>query len=399
MSNFDKLKERADSVLCQTYARYPIAVQSAKGSRLYDFDGKEYVDLLTGIAVTSLGHCHPELARVVAEQAQKLWHVSNLFYQEEQVALAERLVATSHCKRVFFCNSGAEANEALFKVARRYQQKVKNSDRHEVISFSGCFHGRTMSTLAVGPEKYREGFLPMPPGFTQVLRGDLSVLEKAMGPNTAAVILEMVQGEGGIYPMTPEFAKGVQELCRKNGALFLVDEVQTGMGRSGSWWAFQQYGLEPDAFSVAKALANGLPMGAMLCKDEVAKAFDFGSHGTTFGGNAMCAATGCKVMEIMERDKLPQRAGELGQWAKRRFEKIQADVPGLIKEVRGLGLLIGIELTFPGKPIWEKLLDKGFVLNLTQDTVLRLLPALNIEQADLEAFAVALEEVLRAHKP
>lgn len=398
MSNFDKLKERADNVLCQTYARYPVAVKSASGSRLYDFDGKEYVDLLTGIAVTSLGHCHPEVAQAVAEQTQKLWHVSNLFYQEEQVALAEKLVATSHCKRVFFCNSGAEANEALIKVARRYQQKVMNKDAHEIISFNGCFHGRTITTLAAGPEKYREGFMPMPVGFYQCLRGDLAALEKAINPKTAAVILEMVQGEGGIYPMEPSFAKGVQEICRKNGVLFLVDEVQTGMGRSGKWWSFQQYGLEPDAFSVAKALANGLPMGAMLCKEEIAKAFDFGSHGTTFGGNAMCAAAGCKVMEVMERDKLPQRAGELGQWAKQRFGKILADVPGAIKEVRGLGLLIGIELAFPGKPVWEKLLAKGFVLNLTQDTVLRLLPALNIDQADLEAFAVALEEVLREHK-
>ncbi|MDR1124663.1 MAG: aspartate aminotransferase family protein [Deltaproteobacteria bacterium] len=398
MSNFDKLKERADNVLCQTYARYPIAVKSAKGGRLYDFDGNEYLDLLAGLAVMSLGHCHPEVARVVSEQTHKLWHVSNLFYQEEQVALAEKLVATSHCKRVFFCNSGAEANEALFKISRRYQQKIKHKDAHEVISFSGCFHGRTMSTLAVGPEKYREGFLPMPVGFTQIVRGDLAALEKAITPATAAVIMEIVQGEGGIYPMDPEFAKGVQALCRKNGVLFLVDEVQTGMGRSGKWWAFQRYGLEPDAFSLAKAVAGGLPMGAMLCSDELAKAFDFGSHGTTFGGNPICAAAGCKVMEIMERDKLPQRAGEMGKWALERFARIQADLPGAIKEVRGLGLLLGIDLTFPGKPIWEALLKKGFVLNLTQDTVLRLLPPLNIERADLEAFAVALEEVLRAHQ-
>ena len=394
MNSFDEVKERADKVLCRTYSRYPIAVKSAKGSRLYDFAGREYVDLLSGIAVTALGHCNPEVGRAICEQTSKMVHVSNLFYQEEQVYLAEKLAATSHCQRVFFCNSGAEANEALIKLARRYQQKVKQRDAYEIISFKHCFHGRTMSTLATGQAKYQEGFLPMPPGYLQLEWGDLEALEKAVNPKTAAIILEMVQGEGGIRPVAPEFAKGVQEICRRHGLLFLVDEIQAGLCRSGKWWAFQKYGLEPDAFSVAKALANGLPMGAMLCTEEASQGFDYGCHGTTFGGTGLASAAASKVLEIMERDRLAERAEQLGAWALERFRRVADKAPGKILEVRGLGLLLGIELTFPGKEVWKALLDKGFVLNLTQDTVLRLLPALTVERDDLESFAVALEDVL-----
>jgi acetylornithine aminotransferase len=361
---------------------------------LYDFAGREYIDLLSGIAVTALGHCHPEVGQAICAQTAKLMHVSNLFYQEEQVYLAEKLAATSHCSRVFFCNSGAEANEAMIKLARRYQQKVKQRDAYEIISFAHCFHGRTMSTLAAGQAKYQDGFLPMPPGYRQLEWGDLAALEAAVGPQTAGVILEVVQGEGGIRPVDPEFARGVQELCRRRGVLFLVDEIQAGLCRSGKWWAFQQYGLTPDAFSVAKALANGLPMGAMLCTEEAAQGFDYGCHGTTFGGGGLASAAACTVLEIMERDKLAERAEALGAWAVERFRQIADKAPGKIKEVRGMGLLLGIELTFPGKEVWQALLDKGFVLNLTQDTVLRLLPALTITSEDLESFAMALEENL-----
>ena len=396
-STFDAIRKEEESLLFKTYARYPIAVTRGKGSRLWDCDGKEYVDLLAGIAVTGLGHCNEELAEVMAAQARKLIHVSNLFYQEEQLVLARRLLATAHFGKAFFCNSGAEANEAAIKLARRYQQRVKNKDAYEVITFEGCFHGRTLATVAAtGQARFQDGFAPMPDGFTQIPWGDPAALESAVSGKTAAVLLEMVQGEGGIRPVTREFVQAVARICRENDVLFMVDEVQAGLGRTGKWWAFQHFDVRPDVLTVAKSLANGLPMGAMLAVDEAAKAFVSGSHATTFGAGALVSMVAEKMLAIMERDKLVERAGTLGRWAMDRFRAIGGKYPGAITEVRGLGLMIGIQLAFPGKEIWEALLQKGFILNLTQERVLRLLPALTVSQEELESFAVALEELLAA---
>lgn len=396
MSQFEKIQQREEALLCRTYGRYPVAVKNGKGCRLWDFDGKEYVDLLAGIAVISLGHCNEELAEVMDAQARKLLHVSNLFYQEEQLDLAERLLATNHCGKALFCNSGAEANEAAIKLARRYCQNVKGNGRHGVIGFSGCFHGRTMATVALGQAKYQEGFAPMPQGFSQVPVGDMDALRAAVNETTAAVILELIQGESGVRPMDRDFVRELAAFCREKGLLFIADEVQAGMCRSGKWWAFQHYGIEPDIVTTAKALGNGLPIGAMLATDEVAAGFALGSHGTTFGGNAFACAVGAKVLEIMERDNLAARAAETGAWAMERFREIGRKLPGTIEEVRGMGLLMGIVLAMPGKEIWEALIDKGFICNLTQDTVLRLVPPLTVPREDLEAFAVALEDILRS---
>lgn len=396
MSLFDAIKQREESLLCRTYGRYPIAVKSGKGSRLWDFDGKEYVDLLAGIAVTALGHCNEELAQVMEKQARKLIHVSNLFYQEEQLELAERFLATAHCNKAFFCNSGAEANEAAIKLARRYNQRVKENGRCKIISFTGAFHGRTLATVAAtGQAKFQDGFAPIPEGFVQVPMGDIDTLKAAMDDTTAAIIMEMVQGEGGVNPVDPDFLQAVYALCRERGVLFIADEVQAGLCRTGTWWAFQQYGIKPDIVSSAKALANGLPMGAIMATDEVAKGFVAGSHATTFGAGAFVSAVACKTLEIMERDRLAVRAGELGSWAMSRFREIGKNVPGSIEEVRGKGLFIGIALSRPGKEVWEALLAKGFICNLTQEKVLRLLPALTVEKTDVEAFAQALESVLK----
>ncbi|SBW06394.1 Acetylornithine aminotransferase [uncultured delta proteobacterium] len=396
MSRFDEIKQREESLLCRTYGRYPIAVQSGKGSRLWDFDGKEYVDLLAGIAVTSLGHCNEELALVMEKQARKLVHVSNLFYQEEQLDLAKRLLATAHCGKAFFCNSGAEANEAAIKLARRYNQRVKENGAFEIISFTGAFHGRTMATVAAtGQAKFQDGFAPIPTGFTQVPMGDIAALKAAVTEKTAAVIMEMVQGEGGVNPVDPDFLLAAYALCREKGVLFIADEVQAGLCRTGKWWAFQHFGIEPDIVSTAKALANGLPMGAIMATDEVAKGFVAGSHATTFGAGALVSAVASKTLEIMERDNLAARAGELGDWAMNRFREVGKKIPGAIDEVRGKGLFIGIVLAKPGKAVWDALLDKGFICNLTQERVLRLLPALTVEKADLEAFAQALEGILK----
>lgn len=393
--HFEALKQREESLLCRTYGRYPLSVVRAKGSRLWDVDGKEYVDLLAGIAVTDLGHCNEELAEVMATQARKLVHVSNLFYQEEQLALAEKLLGTCHMGKAFFCNSGAEANEACIKLARRYMQKVKRREAYEVITFTGCFHGRTLATVAAtGQERFQDGFKPIPDGFLQVPWGDMDALRAAVTPRTAAVLIEMVQGEGGIRPMTQPYAQAIEALCREKDILFMVDEVQAGMGRTGKFWAFQHFGIRPDILSTAKALANGLPMGAMLATDEVARGFEAGSHASTFGGGALLSAVAGKVVDIMLRDALPEKAARLGADFMEQVRGIASRIPGAIKEVRGMGLMIGIDLQKPGKPVWEELLRRGFVCNLTQNTVLRLLPALTIDAADLDAFARTLESIL-----
>ncbi|MDE5880039.1 MAG: aminotransferase class III-fold pyridoxal phosphate-dependent enzyme, partial [Desulfovibrio sp.] len=276
---FDAIRDEEERLLCRSYSRYPLAIARGEGSRLWDVDGKEYTDLLAGIAVVALGHCNPEVNGALEAQARKLWHVSNLFYQQEQLDLAQRLLSTTHHSKAFFCNSGAEANEACIKLARRYMRKVKERDAFEIITLSGCFHGRTLGTLAAtGRESLSDGFTPLPAGFRQVPAGDLEALAAAMDPATAAVLVECVQGEGGIVPLPHEYLRGVEALCRKHDVLFLCDEVQCGMGRTGTFWAFQQAGLTPDAISVAKSLANGLPMGAMLATDEMARGFEPGSH-------------------------------------------------------------------------------------------------------------------------
>ena len=397
---YKAIVKREESSLFRGYARYPIAISHGRGSRLWDVDGKEYIDLLAGIAVTSLGHANEELAETISAQARKLLHVSNLFYQEDQLDLAERLLATApEMGKVFFCNSGAEANEAAIKLARRYNQRVKNNDACEIITLSMCFHGRTLATVAA-TGRLQDGFAPMPQGFLQVPHGDMDALKAGIGPKTAGIMMEVIQGEGGVRPASQEYMQAVASLCREKDILLILDEVQCGMARSGKWWAYQHYGIEPDIFSTAKALANGLPMGAMLATDKVAQGFVTGSHATTFGGNAMTSAVAAKVLEIMERDQIPAQAEAMGQWARERFARVAEKCPGCIREIRGLGLLLGIDLAFPGKEVWTRLIEGGFILNLTQDTVLRLVPALTITKDELETFALYLEEVLAdCHKP
>lgn len=394
--SLEAIRTREESLLCHTYGRYPLSVSRAKGSRLWDMDDREYVDLLSGIAVTSLGHCNEELAEVMAEQARKLVHVSNLFYQEEQLQLAERLLALSHCSRVFFCNSGAEANEAMIKLARRYMQRVRGVDAFEIITLEGAFHGRTLATItATGQAKYQDGFAPLPAGFVQIPWGDLAAAEAAVTPRTAGIMVEVVQGESGIHPMSPEYAKGLEALCRARNILLLSDEVQSGMFRTGRPWAFQHFDIRPDIVSCAKALANGLPMGAMMTTEEVAAGFAPGTHATTFGGNALASATACRVIEIMLRDRLDERAARLGASCMARLREIMTRFPRHIRDVRGLGLMIGVELASHGQDIWKALLERGFVVNLAHERVLRLLPALTIEEADLDAFAATLEDILQ----
>ncbi|MDR2054680.1 MAG: aspartate aminotransferase family protein [Desulfovibrio sp.] len=394
---FADVKEKEETLLCRTYGRYPLALARGKGARLWDVDGREYVDLLAGLAVTALGHSHEELCGVAARQAVRLWHVSNLFYQRNQLELAEKLLSTSHHSRAFFCNSGAEANEAAVKLARRYMRHVRRRDAAEIITLTGCFHGRTLGTLAAtGRDSLCEGFGPLPGGFVQVAAGDLEALRSAVTSSTAAVLLEVVQGEGGVVPLPAEYLRGAENLCREKDVLFICDEVQTGMCRTGKFWAFQLYGLKPDIVSAAKALANGLPMGAILATEEAAKGFEPGSHATTFGGGELTSAVAAKTVEILLRDKMAERAAALGEGLKGKLEALKSRYPGKISEVRGLGLMLGIELAADARKIWEYLLDRGFICNLSQEKILRLLPPLVVEQADLDAFAAELERALLA---
>lgn len=396
MSKFKEIKERESSLLCNTYGRYPLAVSHAKDCRLYDLDGEEYIDFLAGIAVCSLGHSRNDLADVMAEQARKMVHVSNLFYQEPQLDLAEKLLSTCAADKVFFANSGAEANEGAIKLARRYMHKVRGEDRYEIITLEKSFHGRTLSTLtATGQEgPIKDGFTPLPEGFITVPFGNMNALRGAVGTNTAAIMIEMVQGEGGVRPLPTEYVHDIVDLCKENGLLLIVDEVQTGLCRTGRFWAHQHYGIHPDIFTSAKALANGLPMGAVLCKDEVAKGFEPGSHATTFGGGAVVSAVASKVIEIMLEDKMDETAFHMGVFAAQEVAKLKTKHPDKIVGPRGLGLLFGIELTMDGTEIWKALLERKIVCNLTQGTILRLVPPLTITKEDIKTFMSVLDAVL-----
>jgi acetylornithine aminotransferase len=397
MSSPPQIAEREKRLLCPTYTRYPLHIVQGHGARVKDAQGREYVDLLAGIAVCNLGHCHPELTQTICQQAARLVHISNLFYQTPQLDLAEKLLASCGLERVFFCNSGAEANEAAIKLARRYAQEVQGKQAGEIISVQGSFHGRTLATLAAtGQEKIQQGFAPLPSGFVTVPFADTQALETAVNPQTVAVMLEVIQGEGGVRPAPQEYLLQVRELCNRHGILLILDEVQTGMGRTGRMWAHQHTGISPDIMTVAKGLGNGLPIGAMLCTENLSQAFSAGSHATTFGGGPLVAAAGAKVLEIIDRDGLCPRAQSLGQDFKDLLQEVKKCHTDKIREVRGQGLMLGVELAHSGPEVWQALLDRGFICNLTQNTVLRLLPPLVIEEQDLRAFADALDQILKS---
>jgi acetylornithine/N-succinyldiaminopimelate aminotransferase len=388
-------KERGDKVFVGTYSRYPAAMVKGSGCRLVDADGKEYLDFLSGIAVCILGHCHPAVTSAITAQAGRLVHVSNLYYTEPQVRLAELLVGNTFADKVFFGNSGAEANEAAIKLARI----AAGEGRYEVISLSGSFHGRTLATVAAtGQTKFHKGFEPLPEGFVHAPFGDLAALEALISEKTCAVLCEPLQGEGGVRPLESSYLRGIRELCDRHRLLLIFDEIQTGMGRSGTLFAYQQLGVTPDILTTAKGLGNGLPIGAMLTRTEIAAAFTPGSHASTFGGNPVASAAAVATLEILLGDGFLAMVGETGLYLRQQLAELAERFPQLITTVRGMGLLLGAVLSeagaAQGTTIVNRMFERGFLLNFAGGVALRLAPPLVVSRTEIDTVISALSEVL-----
>ncbi len=376
--------------------RTPVCFGHGKGMYLWDTEGKKYTDMLGGLAVNALGHSHPKLVDAITSQACKLIHCSNLYYIETQARLAKVLVENSCADRVFFANSGAEANEAAIKLARIYFKKNGQPEKYEIITLINSFHGRTLTTVAAtGQEKYQKPFAPLTPGFRHVPINNIDELEKAIGENTCAIMMEPIQGESGVNPVTKEYAQAVRKLCDEKGLLLIFDEIQCGLGRTGELFAYLHLGVEPDIFTLAKALGGGFPIGAVLAKEPVASAFEKGDHGSTFGGNPLACAAGLAVMDVLLNDGLIENARKMGAYLKHKLEDLKAKFPS-ITEIRGKGLMIGIQLNnSKAASIASGLLGKGYLVGSVGADIIRLLPPLVIEKHDIDGFVEALENVLQ----
>lgn len=364
-----------------TYAAADLMLVRGQGARVWDSQGRCYLDFAAGISVCNLGHCHPRVTAAIREQAGKLVHVSNLFYNENQPRLAALIAQHSFGGRVFFCNSGAEANEGLIKFARKWGHE---QGRYEILCMQDSFHGRTLATLAAtGREKYRKGFSPDMPGFRFVPFNDLAALDAAIRPETVAVLLEPVQGEGGIVPARGEYLRAVRELCNRKNLLLLFDEVQCGMGRTGTCFAYQHYGVEPDAMSMAKALGNGLPMGAFEVQARYDQVLTAGTHASTFGGTPLACAAGIAVFEAFDQDGVLENCRNMGARLRQQLEGLRSKY-AFVREVRGLGLMIGVDLAVPVKDILVRCRERGLLVLSAGETVLRLLPPLIIGTAEVD---------------
>ena len=385
---------RADEVIAKTYKRFPIVIIKGKGCNLWDTKGKQYTDFVSGIAVCNLGHAHPRVSKALAKQADTLLHVSNLYYTEPQVQLASWITQNSFADRVFFCNSGAEANEAAIKLVRKYFKEKGESERFRIVTMERSFHGRTMATLsATGQDKIKKGFEPVLEGFDHVPFNDMDALHNKIGLHTCAVLIEPIQGEGGVRCPDDGYLKAVRRVCDETGVLLIFDEIQTGMGRTGKLFAYEHFGIEPDIMTLAKALANGLPIGAMLAKEDVAGAFGPGAHASTFGGTPIITAASLEVVKVLSEENIIEHCSNVGAyfeerllWLKKRHESIV--------DVRGKGLLVGMKLEIEGAPIVDACMEKGFLINCIQENVLRFIPPLTIEKNDIDALVACLDEIL-----
>jgi acetylornithine/N-succinyldiaminopimelate aminotransferase len=372
------------------YGRLPRVITKGEGCYLYDADGNKILDMFPGWAVSGLGHCHPRVVEALRKQAGKLLHIDNTFYSEPQGILAKLLSERAFGGKCFFCNSGAEANEAALKLARLHTAQEK----YKFITAEGSFHGRTFATVtATAQPKYHEGFLPLLPGFTYVPFNDISALESAFSDEVAAVMVEPIQGEGGINVATPEYLQAIRRLCDENGAVMILDEVQTGIGRTGKWFGYQHFDVEPDIITMAKALGGGVAIGAMMAREEIAASLVPGKHASTFGGNCLACSAGIAVIEAIEEGNLLQNAAELGLYAKEKLEQLKQK-HFIIDSVRGIGLMIGVQLTSPGNEIVNKCLDKGLRINCTSGTVLRFMPAMVTTKDQIDQAIEILDSVM-----
>ena len=385
-------KDKSDYL--PVFARYNIVLDHGDGPYVYDTKGKKYIDFLAGIAVNVVGHNYKPLVDAVSQQASKMIHCSNLYYTAVQVEAAEKLKKLSGMDKVFFGNSGAEANEGAIKLARKYATNI-DPEKIQIISALHSFHGRTLATLtATGQDHYHHGFGPLPAGFDYVPYNDIQALEAKMSDKTCAVMLEAIQGEGGVHVPDPDYLPKVRALCDKYNAVLIFDEVQCGMGRTGTFFGCQQFGVKPDIVTLAKGLAGGVPIGAFMATDKVANAFHAGDHGSTFGGNPLACAAACVVLDALIDGNLMENAKEIGAYLQSKFEEYKAKYPNLIKEVRGRGLILGMELTRPGREIANECLDYGAIINCTAGNVLRFVPPLNITKAHVDELISVLDKVL-----
>ena len=386
--------EKADRVMARTYNRFPVVFEKGRGCRLWDVDGKEYTDFVAGIAVCNLGHCHPAISEAIKDQSEKLLHVSNLYYTIPQTELAEFLVKNSFADRVFFGNSGAEANEAAIKLARKYFADKDENNRFRIVSMEKSFHGRTMATLsATGQEKIRKGFDPVLQGFDFVPFNDISALENAITGDTCAVMMEPIQGEGGIRCPEPGYLPAVRRLCDEKGILLIFDEIQTGIGRTGKLFAYEHFDVTPDIMTLAKALANGLPIGAMLARESTAAAFVPGAHASTFGGTPIVTSAALATLKTIQSEKWVEHSAAMGKYFMDELTVLKAKHPCII-DIRGKGLLLGMKLDREGADIVNACLAGGYLINCVQGNILRFIPPLTISKAEIDGLLECLDGLL-----
>lgn len=392
--NKEEVVELDKKYVMHTYSRIPLVIDRGEGVRVWGKDGKEYLDFISGIGVNAIGHCHPEVVAAINCQTRKLFHCSNLYYIELEAKLAKVLCDISFADKAFFSNSGAEANEAAIKLARKFGSK-QNGKPYQIITMKDSFHGRTITTLkATGQTKYQHGFGPFPPGFRYASFNDLKAVRSSVSNKTCAIMLEPVQGEGGLNVASENFLKGLRQLCDKKGILLILDEVQCGLGRTGEMFAYEHYRIEPDIMTLAKPLGGGMPIGATLAKEKIASFFEPGNHASTFGGNPVVCSAALAFLKVLEEENLVEGAREKGEYFREELEKLR-ETFSFIKEIRGKGLMIGLRLTFPGKSMVEKCREEGLLINCTTENVLRFLPPLIVEKKDIDKAVKILKEVMR----
>ncbi|MDP2912533.1 MAG: aspartate aminotransferase family protein [Candidatus Omnitrophota bacterium] len=388
--NTGRVVSMYDKYIMDTYKRVPLCIEKAKGARVWDIEGKVYLDFFPGWAVSGIGHCHPEVAAAIKKQAKKLLHVSNNYYSRLQGKLAETIINNSFPGKVFFANSGAEANEAALKLARKYGHE---KGRFETITCLKSFHGRTLGMItATGQEKVKMGFEPLPQGFVHVPFNDIEAVEKAITDKTIAIMLEPVQCEGGINIASPGYLKGLRALCDEKDIVLIFDEVQTGMGRSGRMFAFQNYGIRPDVMTLAKALGGGLPIGACVAREKFQAVLTPGTHASTFGGSPIVSAAALAVFDAIKKEKLLENANKMAAYLKTKLEALR-EKHYFVKEVRNLGLIIGVELSIKGEAIYKECMEEGLLINCTQDTVLRIMPPLTVTKKEIDTAIAILDKV------